>query len=54
MRALYFNHLVTAGVTLDEQAKALAGWIEESVALINENPPPSSELGPGPAPIRAG
>jgi hypothetical protein len=46
VRALYFNQLVTAGVTLDDQAKALASWIEQSVALIDENPP-SSPGGPG-------
>ncbi len=35
--ARYFNDIVTVGVALDDQAKALARWIEETIALI-DNP----------------
>lgn len=56
VRPLYLSQLVTAGVTLDDQAKALAAWIEQSITLIDENAPPALGFGAagGPSPTAAG
>jgi hypothetical protein len=35
----YLNDIVTVGVALDDQAKALAGWIEETIAVIDSRLP---------------
>lgn len=36
---LYFNDIVTAGVTLDDQAAHVAQWIDRTIATIDANPP---------------
>jgi hypothetical protein len=36
---LYLNHIVTAGVTLDDQAAHVAQWVDRTVSRIDAHPP---------------